>query len=126
MAKDAFHNLFKQILIKYGWNITHDPYILEEWNPEWEIDLSAEKVIGAEKGRWKIAVELKSFLRPSFAYEFHQTIGQYINYYHALSQIEKERILFLAVPAHIWNTQFQRNGIKFSLEQEQIKSSFII
>jgi hypothetical protein len=121
MARDAFHDLFREILTAYGWDITHDPYALSEWDPEWEIDFSAEKIIGAEKGNQKIAIELKSFLRPSFAYEFHQTLGQYINYYHALSEIEKDRILFLAVPSHIWETQFQRKGIQFSLEREQVK-----
>ncbi|MEM1326031.1 MAG: element excision factor XisH family protein [Bacteroidota bacterium] len=44
------------------------------------MDFGVEKIIGAKKRKHKIAIELKSFLRPSFAYEFHQTLGQYINY----------------------------------------------
>jgi hypothetical protein len=30
MARDAFHDLFREILTAYGWDITHDPYALSE------------------------------------------------------------------------------------------------
>lgn len=49
MAKDIYHKLVKEALVKEGWTITHDPYPMEQWDPEWEIDLGAEKIIGAEK-----------------------------------------------------------------------------
>jgi len=80
MAKDKYHYLVKEVLIAEGWTITHDPYPLDEWDPNWEVDLGAEKVIAAEKGKEKIAVEIKSILAPSFSYEFHGVIGQYFNY----------------------------------------------
>ncbi len=75
MAKDIFHHLVKEALIKDGWVITHDPYSFNKWDPEWEIDLGAEKIIAAKKENQKIAVEIKSFLATSFAYEFHQVLG---------------------------------------------------
>lgn len=80
MAKDFYHALVKEALIVEGWKITHDPYSFKEYDPEWEVDLGAEKIIGAEKGNKKIAVEIESFLASSFAYEFHGVIGQYVNY----------------------------------------------
>lgn len=121
MARDKYHNLVKTALINDGWSITHDPYPLRKWNPDWEIDLGAEKMIAAEKGSEKIAVEIKSFLAASFGNEFHTILGQYINYCLGLSQIEPERILYLAVPSNIWETEFQRSGIQFSVNSMKVK-----
>ena len=53
MAKDIYHNLVKEALIAEGWTITHDPYSFKEWDPGWEIDLGAQKIIGAEKENQK-------------------------------------------------------------------------
>jgi hypothetical protein len=61
MARAINHQIVKALLIQEGWEITHDPYILEDLNPDWEIDLGAEKMIAAEKEREKIAVEIKGF-----------------------------------------------------------------
>lgn len=121
MARDKYHNLVKQALIDDGWEITHDPYPLRKWDPDWEVDLGAEKMIGAKKGCEKIAVEVKSFLAPSFGNEFHAVLGQYMNYLLGLSQIEPDRILYLAVPLDIWNTEFQRKGIQFSVNSIKVK-----
>ncbi len=121
MAKDRFHYIVKQALIKDNWTITHDPYKLSEWDPDWEIDLGAEKFFAAEKENQKIAVEVKSFLDISFAYEFHKALGQYLNYLASLGQIEEDRILYLAVPTDVWATEFQRKGIQFSLKTYKVK-----
>lgn len=120
MAKDIYHKLVREALVKEGWTITHDPYPMEEWDPEWEIDLGAEKIIGAEKENRKIAVEVKSFLAASFAYEFHQALGQYVNYLLGLSQIDRDRVLYLAVPLDVWETEFQRKGIRFSVNKMNV------
>jgi hypothetical protein len=31
-AKDSFHNIVKNALVKDGWKITHDPFTYEEWS----------------------------------------------------------------------------------------------
>ena len=120
MAKDLYHNLVKEILITDGWTITDDPYYIK-WSPEWEIDLGAEKIIGAIKESRKIAVEVKSFLKVSFAHEFHSVLGQYLNYLSALRRTDKDRVLYLAVPNHVWTTKFQIEGVKASIEDYQVK-----
>jgi hypothetical protein len=63
MAKDLIHSLVRQALENDGWEIMNDPLIipLAEDNQAFEIDLAAEKFITAEKGKRKIAVEIKSF-----------------------------------------------------------------
>ena len=96
-ARDLFHDAVRNALIKDGWAITHDPMRIQVGGVEMLIDLGAEKLIGAEKNGDKIAVEIKSFVRPSAISEFHTAVGQYRNYYLALRSDEPERALYLAV-----------------------------
>jgi len=61
MAKDIYHDAVKKALEKNGWNITDDPYFIHfPGSLKYEIDLGAEKIIGAEKESQKIAVEINS------------------------------------------------------------------
>ncbi|MGD2180718.1 element excision factor XisH family protein [Lusitaniella coriacea LEGE 07167] len=53
---------------------------------EMYVDLTAEKLITAQKAERKIAVEIKSFLRESEITEFHLALGQFSNYRLALKQ----------------------------------------
>ena len=121
MARDLLHQIVKEALIKDDWTITHDPYRFEDYDPEWEIDLGAEKVIAAERGLEKIAVEVKSFLELSFANEFHKILGQYLNYTSGLKRLEPERLLFIAVPIAVYEEDFQRKGIQNSLADYNVK-----
>lgn len=120
MARDLYHELVKQILIEDGWTITDDPYYIR-WKPEWQIDLGAEKIIGAKKENQQIAVEVKSFQRASFSNEFHSILGQYLNYFSALKRTDPNRKLYLAVPELIWETKFQIEGVLASLEDYKVK-----
>lgn len=92
-----------------------------DWKPQWQIDLAAEKLIAATKENTEIAVEIKTFLKASFSNEFHAVLGQYLNYLSALKRSDKNRILYLAVPSHIWNTKFQIEGIKISIQDYNVK-----
>jgi XisH protein len=105
MAHDIFHETVKIALIKDGWSITHDPYYLNDKtkNIRYEIDLGAEKLLAAERGSEKIAVEIKSFIKISFKHEFHGVLGQYLIYLKGLRQIDPERQLFLAMPSFAYN-----------------------
>jgi hypothetical protein len=100
MAKDIYHNLVKLALERDGWLITHDPFNISDitTNIDYDIDLGAEKLIAAERGSDKIAVEVKSFLRASISHEFHSVFGQYLIYLEALKKLAPERILLLAMP----------------------------
>jgi XisH protein len=65
-------------------------------------DLGAEKVITAEKGLKRIAVEVKSFITPSAIHEFIKATGQYRAYILAMRLKQNERVMYLAVPTFIW------------------------
>jgi hypothetical protein len=106
-AKDIFHDKVKTALIKDGWTITDDPFSLK-WddNENLFVDLAAEKVIAAEKGKDKIAVEIKTFIGKSAMFDLHLAIGQFLVYQTALEEKEPDRVLFLAVPMEILNDIF--------------------
>ena len=103
MAKDIYHEHVKTALIKDGWTITHDPLrLLSKAEGGLEADLGAEKIIIAEKGLSKIAIEVKSFLQPSLINEFNKATGQYVSYEEALDMLNDDRILYLAIPDEIY------------------------
>jgi XisH protein len=64
-AKDLYHDSVREALVKEGWTITHDPYVLDFGKDKGYVDLGAEFPIAAEKGTVQIAVEIKSFLSES-------------------------------------------------------------
>ncbi|AFZ48740.1 XisH protein [Cyanobacterium stanieri PCC 7202] len=109
-AKDKFHDIVKIALIKDNWKITHDPLLLKFGQyDQVQVDLGAEKMLGAEKEDKKIAVEIKSFLNDSAISDFHGALGQFLNYHFVLEHIEPERILFLAVPVYAYDSFFKRD-----------------
>lgn len=121
MAKDKVHDDCKLALIKDGWTITDDPYSLEVGTVSFRIDLGAEKMIAAVKGKEKIAVEIKSFSAEAFSTQFYLAIGQFFAYIDALEQKEPERVLYLALPQKIWVTFFQRPFYQDLIAKRNIK-----
>jgi hypothetical protein len=121
MAKDVFHKNVLNALLNDGWTITHDPLTINIYQPGMDIDLGAEKIIAAEKGLEKIAVEVKSFLGKSSGYEFHQAIGQYGNYRSALADQEADRVVYLAIPQAVFNDFFQAPFPQKRIHEEKVK-----
>jgi hypothetical protein len=121
MAKDKYHELVKQALIDDGWTITHDPLRLSGLARPVEIDLGAEKLIGAQKGMEVIAVEIKSFLGLSELYEFYGAVGQFSFYKEALDEVEPSRVLFLAVPVSVYEGLFQEPISQKVLDAHKVK-----
>jgi XisH protein len=121
VAKDLFHQVVKNALIKDGWTITSDPLTIRIDRVKLEIDLAAEKVLAAEKDGLKIAVEIKSFINPSAINDFHAALGQFLNYRLGLQMTEPNRILYLAVPIDIFNTFFQERFTQAAIQQQDLK-----
>lgn len=120
MAKDIFHEHVKEALVKNGWRITHDPYILKTDDIDYDVDLGAEKLIAATKDNIKILVEIKSFLKQSKAYEMHGALGQFNTYLVGLKDQEPDRELFLAIPGSIYREFFQKAFIQKLIEYYQV------
>ncbi|MEG4483852.1 XisH family protein [Microcoleus sp. D2_18a_B4] len=120
-AKDFFHNTVKTSLEKDGWIITDENLFIEVEDVDFYIDLTAEKILVAEKTGKKIAVEVKSFLGASDVTEFHSALGQCLNYRSALRLTEPERNLYLAVPEDVYNEFFSRRFIQRVIVEHQLK-----
>ena len=121
MAKDLYHYTVKAALQKEGWQITNDPYYLSILDsPDYEVDLAAEKVFGAEKEGTKIAVEIKSFTASSIAHEFNKALGQYLGYLLFLSVQEPDRKLYLAIPEEAYEKFFTKASTIFTLSHYRI------
>ena len=85
-----------------------------------QIDLGAEKVLGAEREGQLIAVEIKSFLSDSAVFDFHLALGQFLNYRLVLEATEPERMLFLAVPIYAYQSFFYRDLPQAAIKKYQI------
>ncbi len=96
-ARDFYHDAVRNALIKDGWTITDDPYPLKLGQKDLFIDLGAEKILAAEKGSDKIAVEIKSFVGRSVINDAENALGQYLIYRNLLMKKESDRVLFMAI-----------------------------
>ena len=120
-AKDLFHNTVKTALEKDGWIITDEHLFIQVEDVDFYIDLTAERILAAEKTGQKIAVEVKSFLGASDVTEFHTALGQSLNYRSALRLTEPERHLYLAVPEDVYEDFFMRRFIQRVIAEHQLK-----
>lgn len=120
-AKDLFHDAVKKGLEKEQWIITDDPLSLKFGDTRIYIDLGAEKLLAAEKGTEKIAVEIKTFASDSVIFDFHVALGQFLNYQVVLENKDPSRQLYLAVPEEVYNTFFQSLLAKSVVQKYQIR-----
>jgi hypothetical protein len=121
MAKDLFHYAVRLALEKEGWIITDDQLKIEAGGAKFEIDLGAERLLAAERGEEKIAVEIKTFLGDSPITDYHAALGQFLNYRLALELNNIDRVLYLAIPILVYEALFQREFLQISVERYQIQ-----
>ena len=88
---------------------------------EMEIDLGAERLLGAVKGIERIAVEIKSFLAPSHQYEFYHVLGQFLSYREGLEVTDPERVLYLAITNDVFDAFFQTGFAQWMVNRYQLK-----
>lgn len=120
-AKDIFHEAVKEALKKEQWQIIADPLLLKIDKVKLEVDLAADRLVVANKGTEKIAVEIKSFIGNSIITDFHAAIGQFINYQTALNILESDRELYLAVPLDTFNAFLKERFPQEVIRVYQIK-----
>lgn len=119
--RDLYHDAVCHALIKDGWTITHDPLPLGDQELLVFADLGAEKLLAAQRGLQKIAVEVKVLGGVSTITELQKAIGQYGLYRYLLERDEPERRLYLAVPQEIYSEYFSKEVIQGWLIREQIQ-----
>ena len=74
-------------------------------------DIAAERMLAAQRGLQKIAVEVKSFLGRSTAQEVRDAIGQYVMYQTYLAEVEPERKVYLAISTKTYHDTFQLKAV---------------
>jgi hypothetical protein len=94
---DIIHHAVKHALIKDGWLITDDPYIIQYQKTVLYADLGAERPIAAERADQKLVVEVKSFIGQSKIQDLKEALGQYDIYRYLLEETAPERKLYIAV-----------------------------
>jgi XisH protein len=108
-ALDRDHAIVRRALEKDGWTITDDPLKLAYKDRRLQADLGAERLLTAERGVERIAVEIKTFSGPSDVTELHHATGQFIVYQTLLKDIDPTRTLFLAVPDDVLQSLFEND-----------------
>jgi hypothetical protein len=119
-AKDKFHEAVKLALEKEQWVITADPLKFKYGGVKFRIDLSADRLLAADRENEKIAIEIKSFLNDSPLTDFHGALGQFQNYRSALRKTDPDRTLYLAVPLGVYRSFFQFQFIQEQIEEHRL------
>jgi hypothetical protein len=85
------------------------------------VDLGAERLIAADRGIEKIAVEIKSFTHASDIKDLEDALGQFILYERLLLRYYPERTLYLAVTDSVYKTVFEEEAGQILLEDKLIR-----
>ena len=118
--KDSIHEAVKNALMKDGWTITNDPLFLEYGDEDMYVDLGAERLLAAERGTEKIAIEIKSFQGISALTDLHNALGQYQVYFAVLEKTEPERKLYLALTKSVYDELSEMETFRLVVERFQV------
>lgn len=117
-ARDRDHEAVRDALVADGWTITGDPLHLRYAGDDLYVDLAAERLIAAEKGTRRIAVEIKSFNGPSELTDLHAAVGQFVVYREVLTEVDPERELYLAVSEDVRSEVFEAGVARLVLTRQ--------
>jgi XisH protein len=117
---DIIHNSVKNALIKDGWLITDDPYIIQYRRTTLYADLGAERPIAAERNGQKLVVEVKSFIGASKIQDLKEALGQYDIYRYLLEETAPERKLYIAISKVVYNAFFTQDVTQLILNRHQL------
>ena len=111
-ALDRIHTAVRNALIKDGWTITHDPFVIAYAEITLFADLAAERALAVERGGQQIVVEVKSFTGLSPIQDLKVMLGQYDLYRGFLEIVAPERQLYLAVSDGTYRTLFEQQAVQ--------------
>ncbi len=120
-ARNRYHRHVVRALEADGWTITHDPLHLKWGVRDLFVDLGAEKLLAAEKGERRIAVEIQSFAAMSEIEDLRNALGQFVLYHDVLAKVYPDRTLYLAVPTGAYAYLFQEPVSQLLLENKRFR-----
>ena len=74
-----------------------------------------------ERDGRKIAVEIKSFLGDSLLNQFHEVLGQYLNYRSAMAEVGMKREMYLAISTMIHQDMMQIPFLQSRIQEFSVK-----
>ena len=119
-AIDRIHDAVKSALIKDGWTITDDPFVIKYAGLTLFADLAAERAIAIERAGRRIVVEIKTFGSASPVQDFKVMLGQYDLYRGFLEVIAPEHRIYLAISNDAYITLFTQQAFQLIVERYQI------
>jgi XisH protein len=117
---DIIHNSVKSALIKDGWLITDDPYLIQYRKTTLYADLAAERPIAAERDGQKLVVEVKSFIGASKIQDLKEALGQYDIYRYLIEETAPERKLYIAISEVAYKTFFSQDLAQLIINKHQL------
>ena len=117
---DIIHKAVKTALIKDGWTITDDPYVLKYRRTTLYADLGAERAISAQRNNQKLVIEIKSFVGVSKIQDLKEALGQLDIYSYLLEDIAPDRKLYLAISTNTYKNIFQQDIAQLILKKRKL------
>lgn len=117
---DIIHNAVKNALIKDGWLITDDPYVIQYRRTVLYADLGAERPMAVERNGEKLVVEVKSFVGASKMQDLKEALGQYDIYRYLLEEIAPDRKLYVAISHVAYSAFFTQDVTQLILNKHQL------
>lgn len=106
--KDAYHDIVKVALVKDGWQITDDPFLIGFRGTMLFADLGAEKTVVFQRRRNKISIEVKVLSEPARFAKFECAVGQYVIYRRLMMSLQLQRDLYLADSLNVFTNFIQK------------------
>ena len=110
--RDIIHDAVRNALVKDGWTITADPYVIEFETVRTYADLEAEGPLAAENNGRRILVEIKGLTGPSAIHAFEEALGQYQLYCYLVQLTGTEHQVYLAVSEEAYHSILERDGLR--------------
>ncbi|MEG4809410.1 element excision factor XisH family protein [Microcoleus sp. F8-D3] len=117
---DIIHYAVKNALIKDGWTITDEPYVIQYRTTTLYADLGAQQPIAAERQGQKLVVEVKSFIGASKIQDLKEALGQYDIYRYLLEETAPDRKLYVAISTIAYRTFFTQDAIQLIVNRHQL------
>ncbi|TAF50510.1 MAG: fatty-acid synthase [Oscillatoriales cyanobacterium] len=117
--RDLYHDTVRSALIKDGWTITHDPYVLGDAELYVFADLCASKTTTTKT--ITLTIEIKVFGANGHTSELEKAIGQYVLYRSILRHENQPTQTYLAIPSEAYHGFFQKRAVQNLIHDEQIK-----
>jgi hypothetical protein len=118
--RDLYHNTVRNALIKDGWTITRDPFMLGDPKLRVYADLCVTKTTDTD-AQITLTIEVKVFGTASHATELEKAVGQYVLYRSILKHANSPIQTYLAIPTQIHRTFFQHRIVQNLIKDEQIR-----